>query len=167
METLFFIFVSMLFAHVVADFWLQGILADMKQRRFWRKAAVEVAIEKHKDDIDTFGIPVLTEEDAESSTPSPARQGDAAYFRKKYKYDWVVSLFLHSLEWTYLVMLPVAIWLGFRVSALFIWMFVVNIVFHMIIDHLKANKLRINLVLDQALHIVQIVFTFVLICCVK
>lgn len=166
MGTLFFILISMLFAHVVADFWLQGILADLKQRRYWRKAAVEVAIEKHKDDIDTFGIPALTKEDEESATPLPAGQRDAAHFRKKYRYDWIASLFMHSLEWTYLVMLPVAIWQGFCVSILFIWMFVVNILFHMIIDHLKANKLRINLVLDQALHVMQIGVTFALLCCI-
>ena len=40
-------------------------------------------------------------------------------------------------------------------------MFLVNAAIHAIIDDLKANKKKINLVIDQSLHIIQILITFI------
>ena len=38
-------------------------------------------------------------------------------------------------------------------------MFVLNCIFHAIVDHMKANLYLINLVQDQIMHIIQIILT--------
>ena len=118
-----FILLSMLFMHIVDDYYLQGILASMKQKAWWQK------LESYKD---------------------------------FYKYDYIVALIMHSFSWAFMVMLPIALAMSFKVAAGFVVALLVNTVIHFIVDNLKANKKKINLVQDQSIHVVQIVTTFVL-----
>lgn len=77
-----------------------------------------------------------------------------------YRNDWIISLVLHSFSWAFLTMLPVAYVCNFKISVLFLIFFVANIAIHFFVDHLKANSLKINLIQDQIIHILQIVVTF-------
>lgn len=77
----------------------------------------------------------------------------------KYKHDYIMALIMHSISWTFMVMLPIAYVNNFTVDWLFVLMFVVNVVAHAVIDHAKANTKKINLVEDQILHLIQISFT--------
>ena len=79
-----------------------------------------------------------------------------------YKYDYVVALAMHSFSWAFMIMLPIAVSQNFDIGAGFAAMFVVNTAVHAIIDHLKANKRKINLVTDQSIHISQIIVTFLI-----
>lgn len=118
---LFFVFFSMIFMHIVDDYYLQGILAKMKQKSWWKENAPSVM----------------------------------------YEQDYVVALITHSFSWTFMIMLPIAICMSFNMG----WMLLaypINTVIHAITDHLKANKLKINLIVDQYIHFVQIAVTFVL-----
>lgn len=81
---------------------------------------------------------------------------------KMYKNDYLCALLMHSLSWSFMIMLPIAVALKFNVDINFFLMFIINAVFHAAIDDLKANKFRINLWQDQLTHIGQIVVTFVL-----
>ena len=87
------------------------------------------------------------------------------YPDEKYRFDWLIMLFLHSFEWTVCVMLPIALYRIFTVGtslveAILVSAFVViNTVIHMWIDDMKANQLRISLTQDQLVHIVQIIIT--------
>lgn len=76
-----------------------------------------------------------------------------------YKNDYIMALFMHSFQWTFMIMLPILFILNFDIGVDFILWFVFNIGLHMYIDHLKANMKIINLVEDQLLHILQIVIT--------
>lgn len=109
-----FILLWMLFNHVLDDYFLQGCLANMKQRDWWK----------------------------------------TNYPDSKYKYDYIAALFMHSLSWSFMIMLPIA--------AFFSFMFFTNIVCHMIVDNAKTNDKVINLVQDQSAHIAQIVWTWFL-----
>jgi hypothetical protein len=80
---------------------------------------------------------------------------------KKYNHDYIVALILHSFSWTFMIMLPVAFFLGFNLTPLFVVFFITNAIVHGFVDDLKANKLKINLVTDQCVHIFQIVSTFI------
>lgn len=82
--------------------------------------------------------------------------------QKMYKNDYLCALLMHSLSWSFMIMLPIAIALKFNVDINFFLMFIINAVFHAGIDDLKANKFRINLWQDQLTHIGQIVVTLVL-----
>ena len=118
-----FILLSMLFMHIVDDYYLQGILASMKQKAWWKKQ------ESYKD---------------------------------FYKYDYIVALIMHSFSWAFMVMMPIAFAMSFSVTIGFAVTLLVNAAIHCIVDDLKANKKKINLVHDQSIHVSQIVITFVL-----
>lgn len=111
------ILVLMLLGHLVADYTLQGWLADGKQKSWWKKA---------------FG----------GEIPD------------KYKHDYIAALVCHSLYWSIFVCAP------FYASTWFFYAILVNTAIHAIVDDLKANRMKINLIQDQLLHLVQILATF-------
>lgn len=82
------------------------------------------------------------------------------YPDKKYEYDFIICLILHAFEWTFMIMLPLAIYVKFDVTLLYVVGFILNTVIHAIIDHFKCNKLAFCLEADQIMHIVQIILTF-------
>ena len=120
-----YIILLMLFLHIVDDYYLQGILASMKQRAWWKENAPD----------------------------------------KLYKNDYIVALVMHGFSWTFMVMLPIAAYMGFSISASFYIWFLANWLIHSTIDHMKANVRSINLVQDQTAHIVQIIGTAVFFLC--
>ena len=110
----------MIFLHIVDDYYLQGVLARMKQKSFWRENAPD----------------------------------------KLYKNDYKVALLTHGFSWTFMVMLPVTITMMVSNNyhtVLYIIIFIINMLLHATIDHLKANIHTINLIQDQTCHIAQIV----------
>lgn len=134
------ILICMIFMHLLEDFHLQGCLANLKQKTFWAKQINEI-------------------------TSLGESRNEAI---KKYKYDYLISLIAHATEWTFMMMLPMvafAIYKGFYGISLIPFVatliqFFANIVYHAFVDNLKANKMKINLVQDQLLHLLQIVLTW-------
>ena len=114
------ILVLMLLGHLVADYTLQGWLADGKQKSWWRKI---------------FG-------GHENAVPD------------KYRFDYIAALVCHALYWSIFICAP------FFASSWFLVAVVLNTVVHAIVDDLKANKFKINLIQDQLLHLGQILLTF-------
>lgn len=116
------ILIAMIMCHIVDDYYLQGILASMKQKEWWK-----------------------------ANAPNPL-----------YKYDYLMALFMHSFSWAFSIMLIPILYIliigGNLANALILFMF--NVVMHMIIDDAKANQKSINLIIDQSLHIFQIVVTW-------
>ena len=115
-----FVLTSMLFMHVVDDYYLLGILANLKQRSYWDERA-----------------------------PDPM-----------YRYDYLVALLMHSLSWSFCIMLPAVASRGFAWNEDVTALFTFNIVVHAVTDDAKANRRKINLITDQAIHLVQILMTF-------
>jgi hypothetical protein len=83
-----------------------------------------------------------------------------------YKNDYKIALVEHAFSWTFMVHVPVIIYSIAFDSYIyvigFVLMFVANVIIHAYIDDLKANKLSINLVTDQLLHIIQIILIWLL-----
>lgn len=82
-------------------------------------------------------------------------------YSNKYQNDYMAALVIHSYSWAFMVMLPIAIVQGFEVGTLFAWILILNASIHLLVDHVKANLMRINLVTDQFIHFIQIVLTFI------
>ena len=121
---LFILFV-MIFAHIVDDYYLQGILASLKQKTWW---------ENQKS------------------------------YKPMYKYDYIIALIMHAFSWSFMISLPI-LYLGFTK-----WVavaIILNTIVHGIVDDLKANKYKINLIVDQSIHIAQIIITWVLLVVIK
>lgn len=79
---------------------------------------------------------------------------------KLYKHDYIAALFMHSFSWTFMIMLVPTIYV-LLVGG--IWspvVFVANLIIHMIVDDMKANKKEINLIQDQSIHMIQIFATW-------
>ena len=81
--------------------------------------------------------------------------------QKLYRHDYIMALIMHSLSWAFMIMLPIAIDRQFAVTWIYAVALIVNATVHGIVDNLKANKLKINLIQDQSIHIMQIVITFI------
>lgn len=79
-----------------------------------------------------------------------------------YKYDYIIALIMHSISWSFMIMLPWAIFLGFAPSVSYFVLLVINVIVHAFVDDLKANKLKINLIIDQLIHMIQIVITAII-----
>lgn len=81
---------------------------------------------------------------------------------KLYKYDYIMALIMHSISWTFMIMLPIAYVQQFNIDGLFLILFIGNVIFHAIVDHTKANVKLINLWQDQLMHMFQIGMTVLL-----
>lgn len=83
-----------------------------------------------------------------------------------YKNDYKVALLVHSFSWAFSINLPVLVYaLFFQILPTIILpyfiLLVVNMIIHCIVDNLKANKLKINLIADQSIHLCQILISWV------
>lgn len=122
-----FIILTMIFCHIVDDYYLQGWLASAKQKKWWQENAPQ----------------------------------------KLYKYDYIVALIMHSMSWSFMIMLPIAMSMLFNIPTMFLIVFICNAIIHGIVDNFKANKLKINLIADQSIHLLQIAVTAVIFVCLK
>ena len=99
-----FVLLWMLFNHVLDDYFLQGCLANMKQRDWWK----------------------------------------TNYPDNKYKYDYIAALFMHSLSWSFMIMLPIATFFSFNIDSFFFFMFLqIQYVICMLIMQRQIIKLLI------------------------
>lgn len=117
------ILLSMIFCHIVDDYYLQGWLASAKQKSWWEKNAPE----------------------------------------KLYRNDYIMALFMHSFSWSFMIMIPIIAYLlidGTRLQEWLVIPYCMNMAIHCIVDDLKANKRRTNLIQDQCIHLGQILVTW-------
>lgn len=74
----------------------------------------------------------------------------------KYRHDYACALYIHSLMWAIIVCAPLYDWSGL------VYMIPLNAFVHCIIDDMKCNSLRLNLIQDQMLHALQILVTLMI-----
>lgn len=112
------VFLLMILGHLIADYPLQGILAQLKQKSFWSK------------------------------------------YGPKYRDDYIPALLGHSVMWGIIVFLPILYFWGDYLH----WWQYLNLIqlicFHFVIDDLKANRGKINLIQDQFFHFCQICLAY-------
>ena len=82
-------------------------------------------------------------------------------YKDMYKYDYIPALIMHAFSWTFMIMLPIAFALEFNIGW-WVIAYIVNMTIHAFVDDLKANRYKINLVIDQSIHIAQIIITWLL-----
>ena len=76
---------------------------------------------------------------------------------KIYENDYLAALIAHSASWSAMIMLPL-IFLYPNNSWIIAW-WIANAALHALIDNLKANYYALSLVVDQTLHLIQIMLT--------
>ena len=80
---------------------------------------------------------------------------------EKYKNDYIMALFEHSLEWSIAIMLPIMFLCNVS-GWLILGSVIINTIIHFIVDDAKANQLRLNLIQDQLIHFIQIIITWII-----
>lgn len=143
----------MVLMHIIEDFHLQGKMGDMKQKMWWMAKLWESTqdLTSMEDRMDLYRRTI-----------------------EKYGRDYIPVLLLHGFEWSMFIHIPIlaarVIADGWIFSDEFVVLFtasvLVNAAVHVIVDHLKANRLVINLIVDQTAHILQIIVTFAMFCMV-
>lgn len=79
-----------------------------------------------------------------------------------YAGDHIAALIIHALSWSIMITLPFLL-LNIAINPIvYNTCLVLNTLIHAITDHYKANKLKINLRVDQSIHILQIIFTYII-----
>lgn len=86
--------------------------------------------------------------------------------RELFGYDYIAGLIAHSVEWSIWINLPLIIFRFCCENPGHIGTFaavsiLLNSIIHGFVDDIKANKHKINLHCDQAIHYMQIAVTFV------
>jgi len=104
------VLLCMIYLHLIDDYVLQGILAKLKQRDFWKP------------------------------------------YDKKYQADYVVALLEHGFMNSFMVHIPIYIWLC-KNELILSFSVCVFAIIHALIDDLKANDKKINLITDQLTHL--------------
>ena len=78
---------------------------------------------------------------------------------KLYKHDYIVALICHAFSWTVMITLPLIIYTQGNLG--WVWLTVpVNWTIHALVDNWKANIKKINLIVDQSIHLGQILLTW-------
>lgn len=80
-------------------------------------------------------------------------------YKYKYRNDWIAALAAHSFSWAVMISLPSLIYCFARtnrISPALLFALFIQAAVHAYVDDLKCNKLKINLVEDQCIHLVQI-----------
>lgn len=77
-----------------------------------------------------------------------------------YKYDYLMAMFIHCLSWSIMIHIPI-ICMEVNTTILFCSI-IVNLIIHFIVDHLKCNTHKINLITDQTIHFIQVIVTFLI-----
>ena len=79
----------------------------------------------------------------------------------RYKHDYIVALLMHGMSWSFMILLPIALYYKLQIGPAFVIAFILNAGIHALIDDLKANRKKINLIVDQLWHMLQIAITAV------
>jgi hypothetical protein len=85
-------------------------------------------------------------------------------YKSLYKHDYKMALLIHSMSWSIMILIPSMILLPTVSSYLLLGAFIINTIIHYWIDNEKCNKLHINLMTDQTIHLLQVIVTWVLLC---
>ena len=87
-------------------------------------------------------------------------------YSEKYRRDYRSALFAHAFEWAFIVMIPM-LWSvinggTWHDGRMYVFLLIANYITHAYVDDAKANEGRITLRKDQAIHLSQILATWVI-----
>lgn len=131
----FIMLVLMIFLHCIADYTLQGILASMKQKDWWKGQVPDHKKRMYEDD---YKVALLTH---------------------SFEWAFTVTVPMLAMFWRRLNVQDPA-----YIKCFFIYLseLVLLISVHYQVDNDKANAKNINLKVDQTIHLIQIVVAWIL-----
>lgn len=84
-------------------------------------------------------------------------------YGEEYLRDWIPVLAVHAFSWSFFTFLPLLYYVYTKDITFYTLsgIILLNAIAHFVIDDQKCNRFNINLIMDQELHILQIVLTFI------
>ena len=80
--------------------------------------------------------------------------------------DYYLQGIEHGFSWTFMVMLPFTFMMlyynNYSMITTYIVMFIGNWVIHSLVDHLKANVKVCSLIVDQLIHVAQVISIWII-----
>ena len=131
-----FILIAMILLHIIEDFHLQGILANMKQKNWWDKQIVDFPPKKANKYRKDYVISLISHS-----------LENSIFIVLPIIIDQLIYTFTTNPNNSYFIM-----WIAYILF---------NTIAHSYVDDLKCNKLKINLITDQLLHFITIILLFV------
>ena len=131
-----FILVMMVALHILEDFHLQGILASMKQKSWWKKECEKLGIDLDSSKYRNDYIVALVVHSLENSI----------FIMLPVIIDNLVTTITVNPYNSFYILWAITI--------------ILNTVAHVVIDNQKCNKNSINLVSDQIKHLLLILFCY-------
>lgn len=83
------------------------------------------------------------------------------YPDEMYETDYITALIMHGFSWSIMIHLPIFAFSS-KPDYLIGFSILINAIIHSLVDNLKANKKKINLNTDQAIHLFQLIVIYVL-----
>lgn len=91
-------------------------------------------------------------------------EGKPERLSELYRHDYIVALSMHGISWAICIFLPWIVMFGSKMGGIISILVVINAAIHSFIDHQKANNEMINLFIDQAMHMLQIIGSWFILC---
>jgi archaellum biogenesis protein FlaJ (TadC family) len=126
---------AMIFFHFLADYHLQGVLANMKQYEWWKKQVENYENSMYRNDYKAALV--------------------------AHSFEWAFIMMLPLLYEIYHECWNFEHYSVLAAGA-YVGLLIVNTIVHCIVDNAKANRKTINLVKDQSIHLVQVFLTWLI-----
>jgi hypothetical protein len=84
-------------------------------------------------------------------------------YGNNYLSDWIPVLAVHAFSWSFFTFLPLLYYVYTKDITFYTLsgIILLNAIVHFIVDDQKCNRFNISLIVDQEIHILQIVLTFI------
>ena len=89
--------------------------------------------------------------------------------QEMYKHDYIMALAEHAFSWAFMIHVPIMSYMFFGgtvIGGALVCSIIIDTVIHAVVDDMKANKRKINLIQDQLIHFLQIIVTWFFYCIV-
>lgn len=163
-EYVVIIIFAMLLGHVLAEYCLQGTMAQMKQKQFWKNMYVGgiprmECITPDKADKETDNIA----QEITKAMQEAHKKAEDAWENHPSRYDYIPPMICHSFMWATVVGIAPTVWLivgGLKEWWVMIVLVIANTALHATIDDAGTNAGTITLVEEHLWYLGQIVVTF-------
>ena len=85
-------------------------------------------------------------------------------YKNMYKNDYIIALLVHGFSWTVMIHIPIIfyyLYMSYEINIIHfighIIIFISTWILHCYIDDTKCNQHKINLIIDQTCHLIQII----------
>lgn len=162
---LILVLVGMIFAHILAEYCMQGMMATMKSKAFWKEMFVGRmpsmrCMSTETEDDETRRVALSFEK----ALRDEHDKAEEAWESHPCRHDYIPAMIGHSFIWAVMISIAPIVWLivrGYDTWWLMTIMMVANTALHAVIDNIRTNVGRMTMIEAHLWYMGQIIVTFV------